>query len=466
MSANVVNPSVSINPQALETLRGWLDKLKAKPPSPMPEDWNLSQMIAFKAEVIPRYGPVFSTANLSNLSRETFLEFLRFENNRHWRGLERPGVQITTDMRSLRAALTILVDEGRPLKDRLERLRQTGGRPMVPYLGQAVITAVLHVEYPERYGVVNNTLKPAMDKIGLWPSQVRDDSLADVFLAVNPIFLELASRLEIDLWTLDYLWWYLAPSPADRSTRGTTQRPREANRVEIARNLGARVAPRSLLESSPSFTLPSGLSFSLEETKSRLERFCRQEFAYYDAVVDHAPSRIEPIDVMVTKAMNSRVNEADQIRSVHRGLAGRCDSLLPKIPIDADLMTYDPQLSQFRELMHAAVQSSGVLIAVATKVLHRKRRNYIPMIDSFVIKHYATVRKQFDWIEKSQNKTTAAAVSVEVVKAFREDLWHAMPHIATIRTSLMRAGFDLTPVRILEVLIWTQVEPNRYYRTG
>ena len=218
--------------------------------------------------------------------------------------------------------------------------------------------------------------------------------------------------------------------------------------------------------SSPSFTLPSGLSFSLEEAESRLERFCREEFAYYDAIVDLVPSRIEPIDVIVTKSMNSRVNEADRIRSVHRGLAGRCDSLLPRIPVNADLLTYDPELNQFRELIHAAVQSPGVMIAGRDQGAASQAAQLCP--------HDRQLRDQAlrDGPEATRLdreepiKATAAAVAVEVAKAFREDLRHAMPHIAAIRTSLANAGFDLSPVRILEILIWTQIEPNGYYRTG
>jgi hypothetical protein len=129
-------------------------------------------------------------------------------------------------------------------------------------------------------------------------------------------------------------------------------------------------------------------------------------------------------------------------------------------------MTYDPQLTEFKDLIHAAVQATQVLVPVATKVLHRKRRNYIPMLDSIVIKHYATAMKRLDWIEKSQSKATAAAAAVDVLKAFREDLQHAFTRIAVLRTDLANAGFDLTPVRILEVLVWTEMEPNGYYRTG
>jgi hypothetical protein len=215
--------------------------------------------------------------------------------------------------------------------------------------------------------------------------------------------------------------------------------------------------------------LASGLTLSFAEAESQLQRFCREEFAYYDAIVDRVPNRIEPIDVLATVAMNAFINPktslAGLVRSIHRELAGRCDSLLARIPISADLLTSDPLLTEFRNLVHAAVQTPGVLVAVATKVLHRKRRNYIPMLDSIVVKHYATAMKRLDWIEKGQSKSSAADVAVEVLKAFREDLRQALPQINALRTSLANAGYELTPVRILEVLIWIEREPNGYYRT-
>ena len=93
---------------------------------------------------------------------------------------------------------------------------------------------------------------------------------------------------------------------------------------------------------------------------------CQQEYDYYDRIPDMAPNRIEPIDVMMTIAMNSFVNNATMVRLVHRGLAGQCDSILHLIPADADLLTFDPQLREFEKLIHAAVQARQVLVPVAT----------------------------------------------------------------------------------------------------
>jgi hypothetical protein len=57
--------------------------------------------------------------------------------------------------------------------------------------------------------------------------------------------------------------------------------------------------------------------------------FCRNEFAYYDALASAYPNRIDPLDVLATVAMNSRVDTAKKVRAVHEGLANRCDPLVP-----------------------------------------------------------------------------------------------------------------------------------------
>jgi hypothetical protein len=217
MTTNVSAPSGSINPQAIPSLKKLLAELKAKPSSPKVEDWNLHQLTSFKSAVIPRYGPAFSPANVGNLSPKVFLEFLDFDNNRHWRGLYRHGPQVTGDMNRLREALSLLVDENQPLRDRLERLHPAAGQGMVRNLGPAVITAILQVVYPDRYGVFINTMRDAMTNLGLWPRNVPRSKLASFprqYLGVNPTLLEVAAQLGIDLWTLDYLWFYLAPRTA------------------------------------------------------------------------------------------------------------------------------------------------------------------------------------------------------------------------------------------------------------
>jgi len=422
--------SNSLNAEAMEILRGLLQQLRTKPASPedwtkaaSPRHWNLQQIAQAKRDVVAQYGGEFSAANLEQLDRDTILGFLKFQNNHHWYGLERLGDDVTKDMSTLRQTLTLLVDETGPIGTRLARIRPQTGSSMVKRLGRAVLTAILQVEYPERYGVLNNVTEKALKHLGLWPQDIENASEAEVYEVVNHLLLRLASELGTDLWTLDYLWWYL----------------------------------RALV-------LPSGLNISMEDAEARMLRFCQQEYDYYDRIPDMAPNRIEPIDVMMTIAMNSFVNNATMVRLVHRGLAGQCDSILHLIPADADLLTFDPQLRVFEKLIHAAVQARQVLVPVATKVLHRKRRGFIPMLDNVVMGHYIDSALRPDLREKSQSKQTAAFVAVEVLKAFREDLRQGHPQIEAIRAQLLKAGFEPTPVRILEILMWTETEMNGYYR--
>jgi len=211
-------------------------------------------------------------------------------------------------------------------------------------------------------------------------------------------------------------------------------------------------------------SLPSGLS--IPDPLERLSAFCAEEYPYYDAVGDSRPDLVEPIDLMVTIAVNSRVARADQVRAIHRGLAKACDPLLPHIPVEADLLSFDPGLEQFRVLLHAAVQVHGVLTAVATKVLHRKRRNFIPMLDNDVLKHYLTASGHPTWLDnQAQNGRTAAGAAVKAAEMFRKDLRAKRPEIETLCVSMAEAGFPLTPVRLLEILVWTQTEKNGYYRS-
>jgi hypothetical protein len=218
---------------------------------------------------------------------------------------------------------------------------------------------------------------------------------------------------------------------------------------------GGSVWPVHLVE------LPSGCRIELP--LERMLAFCRAEHAYYDAIPSRHPDRIDPVDVLATVAMNSRVDTATKVRQVHQGMASRCERTLASIPQDADLLDFEKWKEPLRRLLHEAVQTPGVLIAVATKVLHRKRRFLIPMLDSVVLKHYlASNRGALNACFESKNK--AADGAIEALVGFHDDLSRTKREIDSVRQSLSLAGYPLSPVRILEVLLWTQIEPGHYYR--
>ena len=457
-----VDTSNLLTAGAMGILRGLLHQLTTKPASPedwtkapSPQHWNLEQIAQAKMDVVARYAGVFSAANLEQLDRDTILGFLKFQNNHHWYGLDRLGGRLTADIPRLREALRLLVDENKPLRERLDQLRPPTGPPFLAGLGPALITGIMQVTYPEHYGVLNKITAQGMKRLALWPSPSPGKPFASTYEVINRVLLAISKELGIDLWTLDFLWWLLIVHGQSDEVR---------SQVLTGGDLPQPTDPSPIGEATK-IVLPSGLSFPLEEAYARLLRFCREEYDYYDRIPDLSPHRVEPVDVLVTLSMNSFINDAAKVRTVHRGLAGLCDSVLPRIPVDADLLTFDAELRQFHQLIHAAVQAPRVLVPVATKVLHRKRRGFIPMLDSVLINHYVNVLQRPDLREKSQLKTFAASVAVDVLKAFRADLSHSQAHIGRLRSRLGDHGFDLSMVRILEVLIWMETERNGYYRS-
>lgn len=152
-------------------------------------------------EVIARYSPSFQPNVVAKLSEETMRSFLYFENNKHWTGLNRQVNRICSDMEATRRVLADLVDETTPVAMRMDRVSAFKG------MGKGIITAILHVTYPDRYGVWNNTSEAALIEFGLMPELPRGTSFGARYAAINEVLTTIAAKLDVDLWTLDALWW-------------------------------------------------------------------------------------------------------------------------------------------------------------------------------------------------------------------------------------------------------------------
>lgn len=176
------------------------------------QDLELADLVTARDEVLVRYQPVFRRDSVSTLTSEQFKSFLLFKNNHHWKAIHRQGNQIVADMDALRHALGILLDEGRPLADRLRVLRPKSGEAMVKGLARSVITPILLIAYADKYGVLNQVSETGMRELGVWPDVERGADFATKYEAVNSVLNVLASELKIDLWTLDALWWRILPA--------------------------------------------------------------------------------------------------------------------------------------------------------------------------------------------------------------------------------------------------------------
>ncbi len=210
---------------------------------------------------------------------------------------------------------------------------------------------------------------------------------------------------------------------------------------------------------------PSGLV--IQEPLGRLLRFCREEYEYYDAVPPGHPNRIEPLDILATVGINSRIDTAAKVRTVHRGMSEATNALLERIPADAQLQSFG-NLDLVHELFAAAMTTKFVLLATATKVLHRKRTELIPIMDSVVVGHYV----RDDATEKAllqrswENRTAAADIGRLTVERLREDLIDEFDAVDALRQRLGNEGFHLSHVRITDILVWTERELAGSYRSA
>lgn len=165
---------------------------------------GFNEMVNSRDAVFDRYQTMFSMENLEKLIEEEFKSFLLFENNHHWSGLHRQGARICSDMNLLKQTIKIIIDENRLISERLnEAINKISG------MGKAIITAILHVIYPDKYGVWNSTSEGALVKMKLWPKFKRGDSFGEKYVKINLIFNSLKVDLHTDLWLLDALFFFI-----------------------------------------------------------------------------------------------------------------------------------------------------------------------------------------------------------------------------------------------------------------
>lgn len=163
--------------------------------------------LAEEKEVIEKYGQMFHPDNLDNLTKEGFKSFLLIKNNRHWEGIHRQENLITSDMNRLRRGLKVLLDESKPIKDRLDKIFPKNKPSYIKGLGRAIVTPILLVVYPEKYGAYNRRSAEGLKKVGLEPKLKRGASFAERYMAINDVLKRLAAENEMTLFQFDSVWW-------------------------------------------------------------------------------------------------------------------------------------------------------------------------------------------------------------------------------------------------------------------
>jgi len=179
---------------------------------------NSSWWLKSEKVVISKYGSIFHPSNLENLTKENFLSFLLIKNNLHWEGIHRQQKSVTSDMQKLKQTLTFLLDESKSLTERLSSLSPKKGKYYIKGLGKAIITPILLVVYPNKYGVWNKKSEDGLRILGLFPEFQRADSFGEKYEEINNVLDSLAKKYSISLWQLDGVLGEIAGNgPFDRA---------------------------------------------------------------------------------------------------------------------------------------------------------------------------------------------------------------------------------------------------------
>jgi len=154
-------------------------------------------------QVIGRYGKSFHPDNIGKLSKEEFLSFLVYKNNKHWKSINRWGTRVAKDMVQLRKALYMLLNEEQGIKNRLDALVFEGRSNYVKGLSRAVLTPILMMVSPTKYGVYNKRSEAGLKKIGVHPNFGKNVSFGEKYAIINKILLGLGKKYNVSLWELD-----------------------------------------------------------------------------------------------------------------------------------------------------------------------------------------------------------------------------------------------------------------------
>ena len=98
-------------------------------------------------------------------------------------------------------------------------------------------------------------------------------------------------------------------------------------------------------------------------------------------------------------------------------------------------------------LFGAFADIRGVGLSKTTKALHPKRPALIPMLDSVVQRYLAE--------DDPGARSPFGERAVELVRGYGRDVARNQAPLGAVRVDLARRGYDLTEVRILDLLIWS-----------
>ena len=165
-----------------------------------------------KAAAIDRFGKYFAPDNLKNISDQGVKQFLTYRANRHWMGINRHPIY--KDMDRLRNALALLLDQSKPIIDRLDRLINKSDPINIKGLNRAVLTPILMCVYPEEYAVYNNRTTTALSSLGKNPIEhATGMGFGQRYVEITKVCKSISNEIHLPLRLVDTMFAMITPHP-------------------------------------------------------------------------------------------------------------------------------------------------------------------------------------------------------------------------------------------------------------
>lgn len=198
---------------------------------------------------------------------------------------------------------------------------------------------------------------------------------------------------------------------------------------------------------------------SIIDADRKLLRFLGSEYELYDGIPVPRDNALSLFDILLSIMMNSRLDTAGKVQSIWNGKSP-VDKALSAISADAALEDEVIPWDDLRVLFDAFCGIRWAGAAVTTKILYKKRPKLIPICD-YVISRYLGQHNDNPrpWgASPGQNLVR----DIRDMKYFRELLLGSFDQIEALRRMPEMQSFPVSPMRVLEVLLWVENEDNGY----
>jgi hypothetical protein len=155
------------------------------------------------------------------------------------------------------------------------------------------------------------------------------------------------------------------------------------------------------------------------------------------------PARFDETDLRHANRGGARISAAEKAAILER--RGQIERVLRSIESDTSLAGRSIPWAELTRLFDAFGGIRGVGYSKMTKALYPKRPALIPMLDS-VVQAYLAVDDPPD---------SFAEHAIVLVRAYKRDLDRNRSALGDILRELAARGYQLTEVRILDILIWS-----------